>query len=121
MVHVQRGVTSLARAKVIKVNPCNRKASWTSEINLMDGTELKKVSRFALTMAENARVMYYPKLAALGEYAISGIAATVTGVQYTQGKGYLFECLPDDRMCTGVSGTVLALTTATKASVRDLV
>ena len=88
----------------------------------MDGTEIKKVSRFALTMAENARVMYYPKLAALGETAVSGIAATVTGVRYTQGKGYLFDLhLRDDRICKGVSGTALALTAATKASGRVLV
>ena len=69
----KRGVTSLVRAKVIKVNPCTRKTSWTFDIKLMDGTEIKKVSRFALTMAENARVMYYPKLAALGENAVSVI------------------------------------------------
>ena len=118
----KQGVTSLARAKVIKVNPCTRKTSWTFDIKLMDGTEIKKVSRFALTMAENARVMYYPKLAALGENAVSGIAATVTGVQYTQEKGYLFDLrLPDDRICKGVSGTVLALTAGSKASGRDLV
>ena len=118
----KRGVTSLVRAKVNKVNPCTRKSSWTFDIKLMDGTEITKVSRFALTMAENARVMYYPKLAALGENAVSGIAATVTDVQYTQEKGYLFDLrLPDDRICKGVSGTVLALTAATKASGRDLV
>ena len=88
----------------------------------MDGTEIKKVSRFALTMAENARVVYYPKLAALGGNAVSGIAATVTDVQYTQKKGYLFDlCLPHDHMCKGVSGTVLTLTAATKASGRVLV
>ena len=118
----KRGVTSLVRAKVNKVNPCTRKSSWTFDIKLMDGTEIKKVSRSALTMAENARVMYYPKLTALGENAVSGIAATVTGVQYTQEKGYLFDLrLPDDRICKGVSGTVLALTAVTKASGRVLV
>ena len=118
----KRGVTSLVRAKVNKVNPCTRKTSWTFDIKLMDGTEITKVSRFALAMAENARVMYYPKMAVLGENAVSGIAATVTGVQYTQEKGYLFDLrLPDDRICKGVSGTVLALTAASKASGRDLV
>ena len=118
----QRGVTSLVKAKVIKVNPCTRKTSWTFEIKLMDGTEIKKVSRFALTMADNARVMYYPNLAAIGGNTVSGIAATVTGVQYTQEKGYLFDLrLRDDCICKGVSGTVLTLTAASKASGRDVV
>ena len=108
---------TLAKAKVIRINQCTRKTSWTFDIILLDGTVVRKVSRCALTMFGNAHVMYYPARTGTAAIIAPGVMAAVTGVQYNSDQGYLFDLrFPDKRFPDKtVPGICLALSAATTA------